>query len=180
MNLATSCKYFGNKKYELRKRLWRHPLSNRAEWAFPDAFRILAARDALETGLGHEGASMLWQKLTVYLSTAWLFCSSIGVSLTLSILRFISPSLAKKIILKIGEKSTMTQNPNFKYEDWGWTFTSVKFLKAVLHELWLHLGQESFLGGEAPDSPVVNMEGEKTSISAFMKGAWPDLKLWFL
>lgn len=179
-HLAPSFKYFGPKKYELRKRLWRQPLSNRADWAFPDALKVQAARDALETGAGHWGARMLWQKLTLYLSTAWLFCFLIGVSLLLSILRFISPSLTKKIILKMGENTTMTQNPKFKYEDWGLTFTSLQFLKSASHNLWLGLGKEAFLGGRAPDSPVVNMEGQKTSISAFMKGVWPDFKLGFL
>uniref|UniRef100_A0A672I3B9 Uncharacterized protein n=1 Tax=Salarias fasciatus TaxID=181472 RepID=A0A672I3B9_SALFA len=51
-----------------------------------------------------------------------------------------------KQILKMGESITMTQNPRFKYEDW---------------QLWMTLGDEAFLGEQAPDTPVFTMEGEK-------------------
>lgn len=115
-------------------------------------------------------ATMFAQKVMVYLSTGGTFCYMLLLNLTLTIIRLISPNLAKKIILKIGEKVTMTQNPNFKYEDWGLTFCSMKFVKTASHHLWLSLGQEAFEGGDAPDSPVVTMEGKETSICKYMKG----------
>lgn len=87
------------------------------------------------------------------------------------ILHFISPSLSKKRILRLGEKITMTQNPRFKYEDWGPTFRSFMFVKFASKHMWLSLGQEAFVGRDAPDSPVVAMDGKKTSIWKHMKGA---------
>lgn len=118
---------------------------------------------------------MFAQKVMVYLSTGGTFCFMLGVNLIIRIIRLISPNLAKKIILRIGEKTTMTQNPNFSYEDWGLTFSSMKFVKTASYHLWLSLGQEAFEGADAPDSPVVSMEGKRTSICKYMKGMlWPS------
>lgn len=131
---------------------------------------IQMVRGAVKTGVHHQGARMFLQKLMVYLSTVGMFCFMLGLNLILGIIRSISPSLAKKIILRMGEKTTMTQNPNFKYEDWGLTFATGSFVKTASYHMWLSLGQEAFVGGEAPDSPVFNMEAEKTSICKYMKG----------
>lgn len=131
---------------------------------------VSLVRDAVKTGLHHQGASMSLHRLMVYLTTAWLFVFMIAFNLIVLIIRCISPSLAKKLILKMGEKSTMTQNPNFKYEDWGLTFGTFTFIKTALQHLWLLLGQDAFVGGEAPDTPVVTMEGKKTSICKYLKG----------
>lgn len=124
---------------------------------------------------------MLAQKAMVYLSTAGTFCFMLIVNISINVVHLLSPSLAKSIAMRVGEKSTMAQNPNFKYEDWGLTFGSMNFVKAVSHSLWLSLGQEAFEGGAAPDSPVVLMSGEKSSIGKFVKGAWtrvaPRLRL---
>lgn len=114
----------------------------------------------------------MWaQKVMVYISTAGTFCFLLIVNLTVKVANLLSPSLAKSIAMRMGEQSTMVQNPNFKYEDWGLTFGSMNFVKAVSHSLWLSLGQEAFKGGEAPDSPVVLMSGAKSSIGKFAKGA---------
>ncbi|KAA8590010.1 hypothetical protein FQN60_013375 [Etheostoma spectabile] len=116
---------------------------------------------------------MSLQRLMVYLSTTCMFFYMIGINLLISIMQYISPNLTKTIILKMNEKTTMTQNPNFKYEDWGQTFASFNFLKTVSHHLWLSLGQEAFMGGDAPDTSVFNMEGKKTSVHKYMTDTRP-------
>ena len=40
----------------------------------------------------------------------------------------------------------------------------------MLGHVWLNLGQEAFEGGEAPNTPVVTLEGYKSNIFNFMKG----------
>lgn len=114
---------------------------------------------------------MFAQKVMVYVSTAGTLCFMLALNVVLRIAHLFSPTLAKKVVLRVSEKTTMTQNPNFKYEDWGLTFASKKFIKTGAHYLWLSLGQEAFEGRDAPDSPVVTMAGEKSSIRKFMKGA---------
>lgn len=114
---------------------------------------------------------MLLQKLAMYLSTAGLFCSMITLNLVLWVLNIVAPALAKKIALKMGEKVTMTQNPLFRYEDWGLTFASAAFVKTASRHMWLSLGQEAFVGLAAPDSPVVTMQRRSSSIGHFVSGA---------
>lgn len=114
----------------------------------------------------------MWlQKVAVYLSAAGMVCYMLLLNGVLRILQVVWPALAKKIILKLGEKVTMTQNPRFKYEDWGSTFASMAFVRTVCDNMWLSLGQEAFVGLEAPDSAVVTMERERTSIGRFVRGA---------
>ncbi|KAJ0032370.1 hypothetical protein NQD34_002451 [Periophthalmus magnuspinnatus] len=115
---------------------------------------------------------MFLQKLWVYLSTILMFGYMVSLNLTLRIIYFVSPNIFKKVTLSMGKKLTMTQNPNFTFEDWGLTFMSLSFIKTVSHILWLSMGQEAFEGGAAPDSPVITMEGQESSILKFMKDGW--------
>ena len=113
---------------------------------------------------------MFLQRLTAYCLVIGKFCFMVGITLIIQILRLICPSLANKIVLKMGESSTMTQNPNFKFEDWAQTFGSKEYIKFAFRRLWMNLGQEAFVGGEAPDSPVVTMKREKTNICKYLNG----------
>ncbi|CAB1324663.1 unnamed protein product [Coregonus sp. 'balchen'] len=114
---------------------------------------------------------LIW-KLSIYLSMPCLFCFAFMQFMFLSLLNLISRSLTKKVILKMGEKVTMTQNPKFKYEDWGPTFMSWNFIKTILGHMWTNVGQEAFVGNNAPDSPVVTLEGKRTSIYNYLKDGW--------
>ena len=113
---------------------------------------------------------MILRKPRVYLdSICMIFFGTVSVCV-LAVLRLISPRLAKKITIKVAERSTMPHNPLFKYEDWGPTFASFTFLKSIVGNAWHKLGQEAFVGAKAPDTPVVTLEGDKSSILNFMKG----------
>lgn len=113
------------------------------------------------------------QKLLVYLSTVVMICYAILQMSLVKLMSIISPGLAKTILLKLGEKCTMTQNPKFKYEDWAPTFFSTVFIKTVFTVSWCSLGLEAFEGYTAPDTPVYTMDGQKTSILRFLKGNRP-------
>lgn len=113
------------------------------------------------------------RKVGVYVSTvAMILFALVNISL-LKFLSIFSPGLMKKIHLKIGEKFTMTQNPKFKYEDWGPSFFSLVFIKTVFSHSWCSLGQEAFVGYAAPDTALFTLDGQKTSIHRFLKGNRP-------
>uniref|UniRef100_A0A4W5QQZ4 Iodothyronine deiodinase n=1 Tax=Hucho hucho TaxID=62062 RepID=A0A4W5QQZ4_9TELE len=115
---------------------------------------------------------LMW-KLFIYLSMPCLFCFAFMQFMFLTLLNLISRSLTKKLILKMGEKVTMTQNPKFKYEDWGPTFMSWTFVKTILGHMWTNVGQEAFVGNNAPDSPVITLDGKITSIYNYLKDNRP-------
>lgn len=106
----------------------------------------------------------------VYLINVSLIFYMLMITLILRILSIVAPGLAKRIVLKLGERSTMTQNPKFKYEDWGPTFATLTFVKTVLGHIWLSLGDEAFVGKTAPDTPLVTLDGTKRRLHDFFKG----------
>lgn len=110
------------------------------------------------------------RKLSVYVSAAAMILFAIAQMTLLKLLSFVSPGLMRKIHLKMGEKSTMTQNPKFRYEDWGPTFFSLRFIKTVLSVNWCSLGLEAFEEHAAPDTALFTLDGQKTSIHRFLKG----------
>lgn len=113
------------------------------------------------------------RKLFLYVSAVAMILFAITQMTLLKLLSFVSPGLMKKIHLKMGQKSTMTQNPKFKYEDWGPTFFSLTFIKTVFSVNWCSLGLEAFEGYAAPDTALFTLDGQKTSIHRFLKGNRP-------
>ena len=113
---------------------------------------------------------MILQKLWIYLSLGCLFLSAILNAFVIRVLLVVWPALAKKRLLKMGEQCTMTQNPKFRFEDWGHSFTTFCSLKTIFKHMWLSLGQEAFVGWEAPDSQVVTLEGKTSTILKHLNG----------
>ncbi|MBN3313301.1 IOD1 deiodinase, partial [Atractosteus spatula] len=113
------------------------------------------------------------ERLKVYLFSTFLVFVVFAQSLFFKIVSVVSPTLTKTILLKLGERSTMTQNPKFRYEDWGPTFYQLAFPKAVLAFLRKSIRDEAFVGHPAPDTAVLTLEREKTSVCSFMRGDRP-------
>ncbi|MGH0174579.1 UNVERIFIED_CONTAM: hypothetical protein FKN15_009137 [Acipenser sinensis] len=111
-------------------------------------------------------------KLVVYLKYFFIVFLVIIQTIVFKALSFVFPDTTKKIILKLGEKTTMTQNPKFKFEDWGPTFWTLNFVKEAVVHAWKNTGDEAFVGGLAPNTPVLNLDGEKTDIYGFIKDGW--------
>lgn len=113
------------------------------------------------------------QRLIVYLTSILLVFYMLMQTLVLRMLSIVAPGLAKRILLKLGERVTMTQNPKFKYEDWGPTFATLTCVKSALGHLWISLGDEAFVGDRAPNTPVVTLDGRKGQIYDFLKDNRP-------
>uniref|UniRef100_A0A3P9JU82 Iodothyronine deiodinase n=1 Tax=Oryzias latipes TaxID=8090 RepID=A0A3P9JU82_ORYLA len=104
------------------------------------------------------------QHLGVCLRAAGMLCCLLTLNVTLRVLRFISPALVRKLLLKMGEKISMTHNPRFRYEDWGPTFLSAVFIKEVA-------GRWCSASGAAPDPPSCsNLTSSSGSSRTF--GTW--------
>uniref|UniRef100_A0A4W4FRX7 Iodothyronine deiodinase n=2 Tax=Electrophorus electricus TaxID=8005 RepID=A0A4W4FRX7_ELEEL len=113
------------------------------------------------------------RRVNVYVSTLARACLALALSSLLKLLSVASPSLTKKIITSMGARSSMTQNPRFRYEDWGPSFVTLTFLKTVLEDLWCGLGEEAFEGYGAPDCALVTMGGRTSSVHQFLRGTRP-------
>uniref|UniRef100_A0AAY4BDJ7 Iodothyronine deiodinase n=1 Tax=Denticeps clupeoides TaxID=299321 RepID=A0AAY4BDJ7_9TELE len=109
-------------------------------------------------------------RLVVLLSSLFFLCFVSLQTLFLVALSFFSPSLTRRIIVKQGEKTTMSRNPKFRYEDWGPTFMTWTFVRTVAVNLWTSLGQDAFVGEKAPDSALITLDGHKKSVYSFLKG----------
>ncbi|KAL1023134.1 hypothetical protein UPYG_G00036810 [Umbra pygmaea] len=116
---------------------------------------------------------ILIRKCIVYLLTPYFICLACIQFLYLNLLNLISPSWSKKVLLKMGEKTNMSTNPRFRYEDWGPTFMSLNFIKGVIGFMWTNLGEEAFVGNKAPDSPLVTLDGKTISIYKYLKDSRP-------
>lgn len=114
-----------------------------------------------------------FRKLLVYLSAVVMVCFAVIHMFLLKLISIVSPGMAKNMLLERGKKSTMTQNPKFKYEDWGPTFFFWVFVKTVFSVNWCSLGLEAFEGHAAPDTPVYTVDRQKTSIQRYLKGNRP-------
>lgn len=83
------------------------------------------------------------------------------------------PQTLRKIVLKAGLKSTMTQNPKFKYEDWGPTIFTMEFVKTVFKHLLVNMGDEAFKGAFAPNTRVIDFDNKEHNVLDFLKDNRP-------
>ncbi|GCB76503.1 hypothetical protein scyTo_0015503, partial [Scyliorhinus torazame] len=89
------------------------------------------------------------------------------------IMLLLFPEIVKKLVLKSGLKTSMTQNPKFKYEDWGPTFFSLRFVKTVARSLIMNCADEAFKGSPAPNTRVVDLENKEHKVLDFVKDNRP-------
>ncbi|CAJ0947210.1 unnamed protein product [Ranitomeya imitator] len=85
---------------------------------------------------------------------------------------FLAPKTMESI-LKSRFEMTGANVSKFQYEDYGPTFFSFKFLWSLLQIMWLRLEDEAFLGQVAPNTPVVDMNGELHHIWDYFRGQRP-------
>uniref|UniRef100_A0A8C4S4X1 Iodothyronine deiodinase n=3 Tax=Erpetoichthys calabaricus TaxID=27687 RepID=A0A8C4S4X1_ERPCA len=89
--------------------------------------------------------------------------------LVFRLIALICPGIAKNILLKLGELSTMTQNPKFSFEDWGPTFFTLTFVKSVFFETLANCGDEAVEGEAAPNTTVLDLQGGLHKLHEFMR-----------
>uniref|UniRef100_K7F4T0 Iodothyronine deiodinase n=1 Tax=Pelodiscus sinensis TaxID=13735 RepID=K7F4T0_PELSI len=95
-------------------------------------------------------------------------CVAVG-----KMLMILFPETMKRHILKRGQKSSISKNPKFSYENWGPTFFSFKYLLFVLKVKWKRLEDEAFEGHNAPNTPVADFSNEIHHILDFMQDNRP-------
>lgn len=103
---------------------------------------------------------------------ALIFCSLLLYVVVGKTLMFLAPQTIKTL-LKSRFEMTGAHVPKFQYEDWGPTVFTFKFLWSVLQIMWLRLEDEAFLGQTAPNTPVVDMNGELHHIWDYLRGQRP-------
>nr|DBA17953.1 TPA: hypothetical protein GDO54_016256 [Pyxicephalus adspersus] len=107
-----------------------------------------------------------------YVQKALIFCSLFLYVAVGRLLMFLFPKTMASV-LKSRFEMTGAHVPKFQYEDWGPTVFTFKFLWSVLQIMWLRLEDEAFLGGAAPNTPVVDLDGELHYIWDYLKGQRP-------
>ncbi|KAE8610270.1 hypothetical protein XENTR_v10012068 [Xenopus tropicalis] len=88
------------------------------------------------------------------------------------VLMFLFPQTMASV-LKSRFETTGVHDPKFQYEDWGPTFFTYKFLRSVLEIMWLRLEDEAFVGHSAPNTPVIDLNGELHHIWDYLQGTRP-------
>ncbi|XP_072429831.1 type I iodothyronine deiodinase isoform X2 [Chiloscyllium punctatum] len=116
-------------------------------------------------------AVCLWKVVSCLASLVQLLVACLCVFVG-KILVHLFPEMVKKFMLKMGLKTTMTQNPKFKYEDWGPTFFSFRFLKVVMQNLIMSYGDDAFKGYPAPNTRVIDLENKEHKLLDFAKDGW--------
>uniref|UniRef100_H3ALR9 Iodothyronine deiodinase n=1 Tax=Latimeria chalumnae TaxID=7897 RepID=H3ALR9_LATCH len=118
-------------------------------------------------------ATEIMSKILVYIRGISLMLFAYLLVLFGKVLLTFFPETGKKFLLEQGKKTTMTQNPKFRYEDWGPKHFSFRFLKAISYFTWRNLGDEAFVGQPAPNTPVIDLQGKPHSIFDFVKADRP-------
>ncbi|KAG8546719.1 hypothetical protein GDO81_029921 [Engystomops pustulosus] len=101
-----------------------------------------------------------------------IFCSLFLYVVVGKTLMLLAPH-TMETLLKSRFEMTGAHVPKFQYEDWGPTVFTFKFLWSVLQIMWLRLEDEAFLGKTAPNTPVVDLNGELHHIWDYLRGPRP-------
>ncbi|KAG8546718.1 hypothetical protein GDO81_029921 [Engystomops pustulosus] len=100
-----------------------------------------------------------------------IFCSLFLYVVVGKTLMLLAPH-TMETLLKSRFEMTGAHVPKFQYEDWGPTVFTFKFLWSVLQIMWLRLEDEAFLGKTAPNTPVVDLNGELHHIWDYLRDGW--------
>ncbi|XP_078417764.1 type I iodothyronine deiodinase isoform X3 [Cetorhinus maximus] len=111
-------------------------------------------------------------KWAVYVETLTLVLYLCVQTLIGKVMLLFFPETVKRFVLKMGLKTTMSQNPKFKYEDWGPTFFTFRFVKVAARHLLMNCGDEAFKGLSAPNTRVIDLENKEHKVLDFVKDGW--------